>query len=394
LDRPHPRGIIAATVTLQLYLLRRHLVSIGFALAGLGILVIPAITVPAVAKLGGAGLGAVVEYVPLVLIELVPYLVPIAFLLGIVATFGRLAADNEWTAIRMAGVHPLKVLLPGLAVAIAGMALTYTVLASISPEWRYRQAAFLRESQIDKLMALGNGKTQFSIGDVFVDANSRDDAGTFYEVLLGIPARMLTEQSADPSAGDERSAKAEEDEVIVISADAIRVRFAGQMMVELYLWNASALRDDWELRSENPQFIWPLNDLITMSTKRRDRSWFMTTPDIRRRLSGDVGADEKPLTDKQRDDLRYEVQFRMALSASYAVFLLLGAATGLWLKSGTQLGAMTGAIAVAFLYYVMSLELGQQLAKVGLVSPEVAAWSTDGVFLVLGAVMARRILWR
>jgi lipopolysaccharide export LptBFGC system permease protein LptF len=388
-----PRGIIAVTVTLQLYLLRRHLVSIGFALAGLGILVLPAITVPAVAKLGGAGLGAVVEYVPLVLIELVPYLVPIAFLLGIVATFGRLAADNEWTAIRMAGVHPLKMLLPGLALALFGMALTYSVLASISPEWRYRQAAFLRESRIDKLMALGNGRTQFSIGDVFVDANSRDDAGTFYEVLLGIPARMLTEQNADPTEEGGRSAKAADDEVIVIIADAIRVRFAGRM-VELYLSNASALRDDWELRNENPQFIWPLNDLISTSTKRRDRSSFMTTPDIRRRLSSDVGADEKPLTDKQRDDLRYEVQFRMALSASDAVFLLLGAATGLWLKSGTQLGAMTGAIAVAFLYYVMSLELGQQLAKVGLASPEFAAWSTDGIFLVLGAVMARRILWR
>ena len=377
-------------MTLQLYLLRRHLVSIGFALAGLGILVIPAITVPAVSKLGSAGISAVLEYVPLVLIELVPYIVPIAFLLGVVAAFGRLAADNEWTAIRMAGVHPLKVLLPGALVAVAGSALTYAVLSQISPEWRYQQRAFLRASSLEKLKGLGNGRTQFSIGDIFLDAHGIGDEGVYYDVLLGIPARLLGDDPGGKDASDD-----EQDDVIVIIADEIQVSFQGVETMRLDLLNASVLRDDWELRSEYPRYVWALDSLVSSKPKRRDRPHYFSTADLRERLKAGVPYDdEDELTDKQRDQMRYEIQFRKALSVSYGIFLLLGAATGLWLKSGTQLGAMTGAIGIAFVYFVMQIELGQQLSKAGILAPGLAAWATDALFLIFALVAARRVLWR
>lgn len=369
-------------MTLQLYLLRQHLVSIGFALAGLGFLVLPAITVQAVHKLEGAGLGTVLEYVPLVLIELVPYLFPIAFLLGVVATFGRLAADNEWTAIQMAGVGPGRMLLPGLALAVVGGIGTYTVLATVAPDWKYEQRSYLRNSSLEKLGSLGRGRTQFSIGDIFFDAMSTDGDWTFYEVILGIPREML---------GD--AGESVEGDLIVVIADAVHVRIADGLL-RMSFSNWRSLRDDLDVFSEHPSFVRPLDEVIAQKAKSRDEPKYMTTALITRRLAGDLPPGEEPIPAEKRGAYRYEVHRRIALAASYGVFLLLAAATGLWLKSGTQLGAMTGAIGLAFVYYMLSLELGKELAKVGLVPPEVAAWATNVIFLVLGLVLARKVLWR
>ena len=64
------------------------------------------------------------------------------------------------------------------------------------------------------------------------------------------------------------------------------------------------------------------------------------------------------------------------------------------LRSGTQLGAFTGAVGYAFLYYVLAMRLGKQLALAEVVPPSVAAWATDGLFFVFGAVIFYRALWR
>jgi len=47
----------------------------------------------------------------------VPMVLPSAFLTAVIMTFGRLSADNEMLAIRAAGISPLRVIYPVLAVA-------------------------------------------------------------------------------------------------------------------------------------------------------------------------------------------------------------------------------------------------------------------------------------
>jgi lipopolysaccharide export LptBFGC system permease protein LptF len=64
------------------------------------------------------------------------------------------------------------------------------------------------------------------------------------------------------------------------------------------------------------------------------------------------------------------------------------------LRSATPLGAFTGAVGYAFLYYVLALRLGQVLSETGAVPALVAAWATNGIFLLVGAVFFFRALWR
>ena len=105
-------------MTLQLYILRQLLVSIAFALAGIALFVLPTTLIQAIHKLEGVDLFVVLRYLPMVLVELVAYLLPMAFLLAVVATYGRLAAERELVAIKMAGIHPARLTLPALAIAV------------------------------------------------------------------------------------------------------------------------------------------------------------------------------------------------------------------------------------------------------------------------------------
>ena len=167
-------------MTLQLYILRQLAVSIAFALAGISVMVLPAITIQAVYKLEGAPLGVVLDYLPLVVVELVPYFLPVAFLLGVVATFGRLAADNEWTAIRMAGIHPLRTFLPGAAIAVVFAFGTHHLLTEVSPDWKLARRTSLRDAEKDAYGGLGRSRKEFEIGNVFwFSADSRDPDGVF-----------------------------------------------------------------------------------------------------------------------------------------------------------------------------------------------------------------------
>ncbi|MEQ1894247.1 MAG: LptF/LptG family permease, partial [Planctomycetota bacterium] len=115
---------------------------------------------------------------------------------------------------------------------------------------------------------------------------------------------------------------------------------------------------------------------------------YLLSSEMARELAGDELVLEK------RSTYRYEIQRRHALAATYFLFLLLGIPTGIALRSSTQLGAFTGALGYAFVYYVLAERLGKVLAATGAVSPLVAAWATNALFLLAGMVFFVRTLLR
>ena len=66
-----------------------------------------AITAAPLTYLGRISYGVYVYhlFMPLLLSEFVPYVLPVCFLLAVVSTYGRLEADGEWTAIQMSGMQ-------------------------------------------------------------------------------------------------------------------------------------------------------------------------------------------------------------------------------------------------------------------------------------------------
>ena len=360
-------------MTLTRYVLQQLLVSFAFALAGLGLVILPTLTVNAVHEVGGVGFAAILDYMPLVLIELVPYVLPLAFLLAVVATFGRLAADNELTAIRMAGTHPARLLLPGVLLAVLLTGATDWLLSSVAPTWKYEARHFLRAAEVEEFKRLLFERNEIDHKNFSLWAESSNG-----NVKENVVLSFQQEDEDGGPGGAERTTVTAERLVLEIDEEYLNVR----------LENAELVNDSVQSRTEAFDLPFAMKDLVTMRVPDRDVPKYMTSAQMAAALQmGDVDPEREA-------EMRYLIQSRHALAMTYLLFLLLGAPTGIFLRAGTQLAAFTGAMGYAFVYYLLALRLGKQLAAGGAVAPELAAWSTDAIFLVLGLAMTWRGLLR
>ena len=351
---------------IQLYVLRQLLVSIGFSVAGLAVIVLPTVAIQAVNKLGAISVGMVARYLPLVIAELVPYLLPMAFLLGVVATYGRLAAERELIAINMAGIHPFKLALPAFLVALPLALGTDRLLGEISPELKYQQRSLLRDADVSRFLAGMSGRNLLTFGKNVLKSES----------TLG---SVRTNAELDMELGDGRHIK-------IIAGEA-RIDVEGDLLV-VRMKDARLLTEDTSSYSAEPLYTWKLSEIFPPQKKDKSSAKYRTNSDL------SVALRDPGLAPALGDEYRYEIQRRHALAATYLLFLLLGLPTGVVLRSSTQLGAFTGAVGYAFLYYVLAMRLGKVLAATGAIAPFVAAWATNGLFLAVGLVFFVRALLR
>ncbi|NOT30592.1 MAG: YjgP/YjgQ family permease [Planctomycetes bacterium] len=354
---------------IQLYVLRQLLLSVAFALAGLSVIVLPTIAIQAVNKLGAISAGTVARYLPLVVVELVPYLLPMAFLLAVVATYGRLAAERELIAIKMAGIHPARLALPGFLVALPMAFATDRLLGEVSPELKYQQRKLVTDADLSRLKGAMAGRNVLSFGK-----NVLKSEGNRGNVRINVELDM------------ERDGQ----RFKVVAAEA-RIDFEGEgrdAALVVRLKDAVILTEEMSVSNAVPVITWPIAELFPYQPKDPNQAKYLKSSVMRAELGGAALEPEK------RAQFHYEIHRRHALSATYLLFLLLGLPTGLVLRSSTHLGAFTGAVGYAFLYYVLAMRLGKVLGATGAVPPLLAAWATNGLFLVVGLFLSVRALWR
>lgn len=347
---------------LQLYVLRELVVAIGFTLGGMVVLALPAVAVSAIHKLQGVQMSAILLYLPLLLAGLLPYLLPLSFLLGVVATFGRIAQDNEWTAIRMTGRHPSKILVPGFVVAAVLSFTTFWMLSEVLPEIRTRQSKYMVTALSQAVRELSPGRTDIQFGDFYLTARRREgkafvDAQVYVPPMGDQPARNLR-------------------------ADRIDVRVEEPNILLLFT-NARAIVGATEVQNGDMTLRIDLEELRSKKEGRYDHMRYLTSPRIRAEIAG--GA-----TGERRQELRYELHYRMSLASVFAVFLLLGTATGLTQQRGNQLKGLAAAAGYALAFYLLHMRLGKQLADNGVLPPEPCAWTA----IAIGSVAGTWLCWR
>lgn len=363
-------------VSLQLYLLRQLGLSFAFALGGTLFTVFPILTVSAIHKLSGVGMSAVVGYLPLMGMDVAPFLVPLAFLLALVACFGRLASDNEWTAMRMAGVHPLRVLTVPLIVGVAFSLAAYVLLGEVRPRWKYEQDGYRIEAVKKAFRGLSPGRTELHFGEFYLNAAFRE-GNRFYEVVIEIPRgedkdrlALLADEAAFQFENGAPEADGADDALVI---DFVNVR---------------SVKNDEFISNEHPRFRLPLDRLIRPSSRSQYKAKFKTSARLREEVSsGELGPEEQRL-------YTYEIHRRYALACSFLVFTLLGVPTGLWRKSSTQLGALASAVGFCFLYFVIVIRFGKGAAYSGTLHPVIAAWLANGLGVLGGIAFVRKVLWR
>lgn len=349
-------------MTLFWYILRQLFVATVFAVVALGFVVFPAVAVSAVHKLGGVSLGAVVRYVPMVGVELLPYLLSLGFLLAVVSTFGRLAGDKEWIAIQMAGVHPARLLLPGALLALMLGGTTTFVASTLSPSWKLEQGNFRVNALIEAFRQLAPGRTELDFGPFYIGSRARD-GNSFVDAQI-----RVAQEGKEP---------------VVLVAERATLQIVGnELFIELD--EPHYVGEDHRLRLEEIQRRILLSDLFERRSADTSRAKYRTSAILAKDLA------QGDLTLEKQRRYRFAIHRRLALGATFLMFLLVGVPTGLWLRSGGQLSGLGAASMYAFGYYVLSLQLGKGLAYSGQLPAELAAWLAVGIGLLIGAAMTWR----
>jgi lipopolysaccharide export system permease protein len=348
---------------LLLYILRELTTSFLFALAGLFVIAMPVIAVAAVSKLQGVNTEGVLRFLPLLVAGLIPYVLPLSFLLAVVATYGRLAADNEWTAIRMAGWHPLRMLLPALVLALGNAAFTDWMLEEQMPAIRRAQDGYRVHAVREQFKELAPGETELQFGRFFLSSAWRE-GDDFLNAILHVP-----------EYGKE--------EARTILADRVRFQVTDE---ELYvmLQNARILVGPADVRNENPTFRIDLDQILAP----RERNYGATRHKTSSELA-ELAVDPRTPAEK-RPVYVFEVHYRRALASTFFLFLLLGIPTGLLLRKGTQLGALSAAVGYALLYYLLSMRLSKELSTGQVIPPEIGAWSV----IAVGSIVGIGLCWK
>lgn len=353
-------------MTLERHLLRQLLAGTALVLVALLVVVVPSLALHAVGRMAGAGLLVVLRYLPLALVDLVPYLLPLAFLVALVGTYARLAAENELLAMRMAGIHPLRVALPALVVALPATWLTHHLVTEVSPRWLMAQRTFRFRVEALDFRGLHPGRTEIEFGEGSLVAQSR--AGNrFLDVLALLPDEASGAHTlmADAAA-------------LSVEGDDLRIEFEG----------ARFLGGEAQLFGEYPTWTIPIESLYPSEAPPAVRAKYFPSSHLRAALaSGEAPA-------WRVDAWRFELHHRRALSLVYVVFLTLGLPLGLQARAGGRTRGYLLASGLAFVYFAATMQLGRFLLRGGWLGPTAAAWLTTAVFLPLGLWLTRRAFAR
>jgi lipopolysaccharide export LptBFGC system permease protein LptF len=357
---------------LELYLLRRLVGALVFACGGMALVAIPCVLVAAVHKVAGVGMAAVLGYVPILLLELAPYLVPIGFLLAVVSTYGRLAADNEWTAALLA-----------LALS-AGL---YLVETRLSPSLNYQKRSYGKNSAMQLLKSLNPGRTELRFGEFYLSAAERDpdDRNVFRQVFLhlppseGRPAQTIYAQEVQISVDGS-----------ILSVDLRVPRWAderydmrvGRLQVKMDLDQAFGTQG-------KDREHWRFQDSSELAARIERSEALLATSDGAANLA-ELGHADRVVPPKDLRAAVYVLHSREALALICPMFLLLGVPTGLFLRRGSQLAALAVAIGYALVYYIVSMRLGKVLANNEVVPVWFAALGTSIVGSLSGLVLLAR----
>jgi lipopolysaccharide export system permease protein len=302
------------------------------------------------------------------------FTIPWGLLTAILLVFGRLSADNELIALRANGVSVTRVCIPLAFLAIACTALCLWLNVSVAPAAQEK----LRSSIFD--LATQNPIALFG-GDQVIDQ---------------FPGRKIY-------VGKKEGNKLEN--IIVFQMDEhdlpVRVTHARTGMLETDLPNKRLLLHLYDARyqerdARDPYNLKKMRDGISISEgtlpisleelyekekKRPSRSALSLSQLLDQLKSGPRA---------ERSATRTELNKRFSFPFSCVAFALIGVPLGVTThRRETSIGFATGLIVAVF--YFLFIIIADTMRENAKVHPELLVWFPNVLFIVIGAMLFRRL---
>jgi LPS export ABC transporter permease LptG/LPS export ABC transporter permease LptF len=317
----------------------------------------------------GADLATVVRAFVYLLPSIFSVTIPMAFLLGVLLAFGRLASDSEIVALRASGVSPARLLRPVLALSVLASLVTLYVVAVALPaaNQAYRELVFS--------LIISKARTGV-VPRVFND----DLIPGMVLYVSDMPAE--TGEWRDVFLYDERSPQ--KPSVILARRGRLDIDRAQKTVTiklqqgVVHVFQALDPGAYDRLEFVNRDFPLPFDHFFpSIPLAKGDRE--MTLAELKAAV-----ADLRAKGGGRKETGRFEVEYhkKFAIAGACMIFGLLGLGLSLGSKKEARSAAFGLSIAVIFVYYVI-IRLGEQAGDTGLMPPLLAMW---GANLVLGLV--------
>lgn len=349
---------------IHLYVLKQLATATFAACAGLFLVALPGVGVNAFAKLGAGGAAAALGFIPYLFGELGQYMLPIGSLMAVVVTFGRLAADNEWLAVTLSGMHPVRVLWPTVLFTALIAAAHYPLASVLAPDLKIQQRQYLADTIVAAASKLSPGKTKIELGDFVLNSATRE-GNTFYNVTLYIPP-------GTSSLEEGRTVRATSVDLSV-EGDLLHAR----------LVNPVSLDGDEQFSTSYFNFTISADQLLDTGSKGKFRIklQYLRSSELKRRIAaGELDPEEE-------QKAHFEIQNRRASSLVYLLFYIWGVPVGLMAQKRSMLSSFAITVSFGIVYYVISIRFLREAGYAGSLSPTIAAWSLPLIGSSLGLLL-------
>lgn len=294
--------------------------------------------------------------------------IPMAVLLAVLLAFSRLSADSEVVAMKAGGISLYRLLPPVMAIG----ALAYAAATLVS------------------LYALPAGNVAFKkllyhVIEARLNLNLKEQVFN-----SAIPGLVIYIDRNDEKSGrlsgimihDERNPK----EVSTIFAERGSIESDQEKRkITLHLEMGSIHQPAEKGKYRKLEFgEYDLSVDLTKSVKNFEKNeQDMTLAEIRANL--DKGGFSKKLT----TDMKLELQRRFALPFACIIFAIVAIPLGIQNRRSGKAAGFTFSIAAILIYYIVQ-SFGRTLGEKELLSPALAIWFPNILFLVAGALLFRQ----
>ena len=296
--------------------------------------------------------------------------IPMAFLLGVLLAFGRLASDSEIVALRAVGVSPLRLLGPVLGLSLATGLLTFYINAVALPAANQAHRELVFSLIVSKARTVVKPRT-------FTEDLLPGRMMLYVSDILAESGRWRNVFIHDSREPREPAVMLAREGQLVIDKENRRVRVE---LAEgtLHTFSTTDPQRYVQARFESRGFDLPFDEFFPrLPLSKGDRE--MTLPELAGEISKRQAAG-RPRKDWARFAVEWHKKF--AIPTACVVFGLLGLGLSLGSRKEARSAAFALSIGVIFAYYVL-IRLGEQAGDTGLMSPFLSMWAAN---LVLGAV--------
>ena len=318
----------------------------------------------------GIGLSEVIKLIVFLLPSFLVLTIPMSILLAILITLGRLSADGELLALKASGISLYQILVPFAALCFFGFVLTNSLTLFLLPSGNHAFRSHL-----------------FNLSQRHSEANLQerifnDDFAGLVIYINEIPG------SGKPMSGlliyDKRESGVPS---LIIGEEGIIISDQNEMKVTLRLFNGSIHRSAKDFKSYQQATFktYDMNLQLSEEDEGGDSDVSYNELDVKTLVGL---AAERKKANKSAIKILTELHKRFAFPCACFMLGLAGIPLGAYRKKGSRSYGFVLCIVLIFLYYFF-LNLGESMAKRGVLYPTLGIWMPNIILGLMGLYFLR-----